>query len=278
MDKGVGTVVLYTQRVITALEDALSNEVVWPDRVERRRISDVFAVKGFPGCIGLIDGTLLKLSQRPKEDGETYFDRKRNYSLNAQIVCDDKRRILYFFSGMPGSSADSTCLRRSSLYQVLKTETYVNSQFFDSGQYLLADSGYVPLPHLVCAYRNATGSAEREVFNTCVAQARVINEHAIGVLKSRWHSLKEIRVQLKNSRHNRFAMRWISTCIRLHNFLIGRDEWTEDDGPIVTDPVDDTEPEVALDDRRAREKGIDLRNEVQRICFLLNRRDMNEEL
>ncbi|KAL2607459.1 hypothetical protein R1flu_026032 [Riccia fluitans] len=144
-----------------ALEDALSSEVEWPNRMERERISNAFALKGFPGCVGLIDGTLLKLSQQPKKDGETYFDCKRNYSLNAQVVCDNKKNHI-FFSGMPGACADSTCLRRSSLYEKLKIDTHISSQFFDAGQYLIADSGYVPLPHLVCAYRNAAGSPERE--------------------------------------------------------------------------------------------------------------------
>ncbi|KAL3696227.1 hypothetical protein R1sor_010303 [Riccia sorocarpa] len=36
------------------------------------------------GHDGLIDGTFVKLSQRPCNDGETYFDRKHNYSLNVQ--------------------------------------------------------------------------------------------------------------------------------------------------------------------------------------------------
>ncbi|KAL3682553.1 hypothetical protein R1sor_000575 [Riccia sorocarpa] len=267
---GVGTLVKYTYRVITALEDALSQEVVWPNREERRRISSAFSLKGFPGCVELIDGTLLKLSQRPKKDGETYFDSKRNYSLNAEIVCDDKRRIIYFFSGMPGSCADSTCLRRPSLYEKLKTDIHISSQFFDSGQYLLADSGYVPLPHLVCAYRNAAGCPEKEVFNTCLAKVRVINEHVIGVLKSQWFSLREIRIQLKNQRQNKYAMRWISCCIRLHNFLNGRDDWTEQDGPIVIETDDLSEPDEVLDDRRARERGINLRNQVQSTCFHLN--------
>ncbi|KAL3680664.1 hypothetical protein R1sor_023620 [Riccia sorocarpa] len=66
----------YTNRVMTALESAMGHEIAWPDRQERVVNSAHFAGLGFLGCIGLVDGTLVKLSQRPRDDGETYFDRK----------------------------------------------------------------------------------------------------------------------------------------------------------------------------------------------------------
>ncbi|KAL2621484.1 hypothetical protein R1flu_001689 [Riccia fluitans] len=86
----------YTNRVMTAIECCLKNEISWPNRLERTRIASVFAAGGFPGCIGLVDGTTIRLSQRPVEDGETYFDRKGDYSINAQIISDDRKRIIYF--------------------------------------------------------------------------------------------------------------------------------------------------------------------------------------
>jgi hypothetical protein len=35
--------------------------------------------EGFPGCVGFIDGTMIPLSQKPKINGEVYFDRKKRY-------------------------------------------------------------------------------------------------------------------------------------------------------------------------------------------------------
>ncbi|KAL3697279.1 hypothetical protein R1sor_011355 [Riccia sorocarpa] len=83
----------YTNRVMTVLESAMGHEIAWPDLQERVVNSGHFAGLGFPGCIGLVDVTLVKLSQRPRDDGETYFDRK-----------------------MLGSCHDLTCLRWSSLW------------------------------------------------------------------------------------------------------------------------------------------------------------------
>lgn len=72
----------------------------------------------------------------------------------------------------------------------------------EEGQYILGDSGYNPHPHLVCSYRmgtcgNTAENVARADFNHYVAKACYINEHCIGILKARWHSLKEIRTQLK---------------------------------------------------------------------------------
>ncbi|KAL3679715.1 hypothetical protein R1sor_022671 [Riccia sorocarpa] len=80
-------------------------------------------------------------------------------------------------------------------------------------------------------------------FNTCIAHARVGNEHCIGILKARLHSLKEIRTQLRNARENAYVIRWIRCCIILHNFLIWRnDEWSDEDHPIELERDADIRP------------------------------------
>ncbi|KAL3687876.1 hypothetical protein R1sor_014185 [Riccia sorocarpa] len=69
-------------RVMTASESAMGHEIAWLDHPDRAANAAHFATLGFPSCIGLVDCTLVKLSQRPTDDGETYFDRKSNYSMN----------------------------------------------------------------------------------------------------------------------------------------------------------------------------------------------------
>ncbi|KAL3683045.1 hypothetical protein R1sor_001067 [Riccia sorocarpa] len=163
---------------------------------------------------------------------------KSNYSMNVQVICDQNKRVIYFFAGMPGSCHDLTCLRRSSLWGRLGS-----AQLFDNGQYLLGDSGYIPLDRLVCSYKRTAGDMDKVDFNTCVAHARVGNEHYIGILKARWHSLKEIRTQLRNPAENAYVIRWMRCCIILHNFLIWRrDEWSEDDHPIEVERDNDLGP------------------------------------
>ncbi|MBW0496415.1 hypothetical protein O181_036130 [Austropuccinia psidii MF-1] len=69
-----GTIVLYTQRAIWILMKLKWKMIVWPTIEQHREMSQFMQAEGFPGCIGLIDGSLIPLSQRPPNDGEAYFD------------------------------------------------------------------------------------------------------------------------------------------------------------------------------------------------------------
>lgn len=54
------------------------------------------------------------------------------------------------------------------------------NNLFGIEQYLLGDSRYISLPHLVCAFKRSDFHRD-----TCVAKYRVTNEHCIEVLKAR---------------------------------------------------------------------------------------------
>ncbi|KAL3687921.1 hypothetical protein R1sor_014230 [Riccia sorocarpa] len=227
-----GTLCLYTKRVVVGLQDQIKSYVRWPTAIERKRISARFARKGFPGCVGLVDGTLLPLAQRPRDYGETYFDRKCNYSLNAQIICDDLRNITYCSVGMPGSTHDITALRKAPIWKHFRRE----SQIFSRGQYILGDSTYnPPMPHLIGSFK-VSRTVLTEEFNKCVAHARAVNEHCIGVLKARWFSLKQIRTQLKCKAESKHVVQWVECYVMLHDFCLRyNDTWTEEDSQLELD-------------------------------------------
>ncbi|OWY95437.1 hypothetical protein PHMEG_00034554 [Phytophthora megakarya] len=134
---GKGTCVLYTTRVLEALNDLAPRYVVWPNKRKRRAMSRRMAAKGFKGCVGFIDGTTFPLSQKPAVDGECYFDRKSRYSTNGQVVCDDNRRIIAFYGGWPGSCCDSTVYKKMQL-----AKDAMKPRFFSRGEFLIGDSAY----------------------------------------------------------------------------------------------------------------------------------------
>jgi hypothetical protein len=97
---GNGTVVLYTKRVVQAINDLSSKYLGWPNRENRREIANRFQEKyGIPGCVGLIDGTHVEFSCRPAVDDEVFFTRKHRYAMNVQLVCDEKKRINWYLLG-----------------------------------------------------------------------------------------------------------------------------------------------------------------------------------
>ncbi|MBW0462486.1 hypothetical protein O181_002201 [Austropuccinia psidii MF-1] len=74
-----GAIVLYTQAIIKALIKYEKEYIIWPNSQKQLEASQVILAKVFPGCVGLIDGSLIPLSQRTPRDGEAYFDHKSRY-------------------------------------------------------------------------------------------------------------------------------------------------------------------------------------------------------
>ena len=153
-----------------------------------------------------------------------------------QVICDVDKRIIMMHVGCPGSCADSTVFKWMAQYK--KPHKY-----FSPGEYLLADSAYGLSMTCIPAYKApAANHPDNASFNYCLARSRVHNEHCIGVLKSRWGSLREMRQQIQNVEEYDHLLEWVVSCCILHNMLayLG-DAWEEmflddEDGePQVTD-------------------------------------------
>ena len=138
-----------------------------------------------------------------------------------------------------------------------------------SGQYLLADSAYELTSTVIPAYKApAANITINSQFNYCVAKARVRNEHTIGVLKSRWYSLREMRLHLYRHSDMREYVAWLYSCIILHNLLAGLgDQWTEiyEDGDSQAD-----ETENAVFPTQPSEDSEDMRNRLTMECVKHN--------
>jgi hypothetical protein len=86
---GKGTVTLATRRVMTAiLRPEFMREAVHFPTAEEKEEAKVWveehSCKAWRNGWCLVDGTLVPLDARPYWYGESYFDRKCNYSLNVQ--------------------------------------------------------------------------------------------------------------------------------------------------------------------------------------------------
>ena len=102
-------------------------------------------------------------------------------------------------------------------------------RYFGQNQYLLADSAYTNTTYTIPAYKGqALENPDIKKFNTYLAKSRVRNEHAIGILKGHWSSLREMRNQLRSPKELNSLIDWVIVCVILHNMLakIG-DKWID---------------------------------------------------
>jgi hypothetical protein len=87
---GKGTVRLITRRVMTAVlrPNFMQEAVRYPTDEEKERAKEWVAehsCRAWRHGWLFVDGTLIPLYKRPNWFGESYFDRKCNYSLNIQV-------------------------------------------------------------------------------------------------------------------------------------------------------------------------------------------------
>lgn len=154
----IGTVFLYTERVLMALLCLKNQFITWPDYGERDMISRKIKHKhGLPGCTGIIDGTHVNSASRPAIDPETFFNRKQHYSFNVLLVSDDRRKIRFYLSRCPANVYDNTVFGSSAL------KNNANN-FFGLDQYLFGDSGFPLNKNMLVPYKG-------QVLNNSINQA-----------------------------------------------------------------------------------------------------------
>ena len=75
---GEGTVFKYCQRVTRALRKIGLTALSWGDSDRHHQTANfVEQHYGFKGCIGIVDGSLIRLSKVPTEHGQSYWCRKK---------------------------------------------------------------------------------------------------------------------------------------------------------------------------------------------------------
>jgi hypothetical protein len=157
---GKGTITVVTRRVMTAIlrPDFMSEFVRMPTAMEKEKAKawvQSHSCKAWRDGWCMVDGTLVALFDRPFWFGESYFDRKCNYSLNiqvrvskfillfrtmndslnSQVVSLPNLRIIDFGYGYTGSTHDSMAWEGTRLAQEHTT-------LLEDGEFIWADSAY----------------------------------------------------------------------------------------------------------------------------------------
>jgi hypothetical protein len=86
---------------------------------------------------------------------------KHRYSINLQIICDDRRMIRYYVVGWPGSVSDSTVFNDSAIYR--HPEDHFSE---DVMEYIIAAAGYAYEKWLCTPYRHPAAAIKyNKIFN-----------------------------------------------------------------------------------------------------------------
>jgi len=250
-ERSVGTIFDWTADVVYSLYELRLKWIKWPTASERKAITLGFeertGVKDF-GVVGFLDGVHIRISEQPAKEHDVYYNRKQFYSLNVQLVVDNTRRIIGYNVGPPGSVTDSKSWKETPYHKEPE-------KFFSKNEYLCTDLGYaksdILQPKLEVNDLGRAGLADGltapeikqvvEELNAFLSRTRVVSEQANGILKSRWQSLRGLRMQLKTRKECDFAEKWVIACIVLHNMLTdfrdscleGWRKWDEEDDDIA---------------------------------------------
>lgn len=160
----------------------------------------------FPGVVGCIDCTHIPIKNPTRQFGETFRNRKGEFSINVQIVCGPDMKIYDIVARWPGSVHDARIFSNSRC-----------CMRFEDGNIqgiLLGDSGYAQTTYMFTPVLNAQTEAQ-ERYNRAHISTRNIIERLNGVLKRRFACLSR---KLQNKLVN--VPNIIVTCAILHNISV----------------------------------------------------------
>lgn len=213
------------------------------------RLEDVktgfYRMRGFPGIIGCIDCTHVRIKLPSEDNAETYRNRKGYPSINVQMVCDHKMRFVNVVSRWPGSTHDSRIFNNSTLRARLERNLMRGI--------LLGDGGYACSAYLLTPLLRPTNESERR-YNTSHKTTRCIIERSFGLLKQRFRCLLD---KLRFSPQK--CCRIIIACCILHNFAISQNDNMEN----VLHDANEFDPQPNINN------GINVRGNAIRAAFIV---------
>lgn len=148
----------------------------------------------------------------PKENPNSYFNRKKFHSILLQGVCNHRKMFIDVFTGIPGSCHDARLFQMSDLAERIRN----NSIEFPNDTHLVGDLAYPLTKTMMVGFKDLGNLTERQRnFNVKLSQLRVLIEQTFALLKGRFRRLKFI----ETVRLDLICLNIIVACI-LHNLCI----------------------------------------------------------
>lgn len=194
------------------LSNEKQNFIKWPTNYTE--VSEKFSNKGprrFPNVLGAVDGVDINILA-PYEDKISYFNRKGNYSIKCQAICDSEKLFTDVLVGYPGACHDANMWKASSIYKTL-----ICPESTIPGEYhVLGDSAYPINTFIMKPYRDNGHLTRKQInFNRILSSTRVKIEQAFGLLIGKFRRLKYLHMS------DLVGMKYvIMAAFVLHNIII----------------------------------------------------------
>ena len=191
----------------------------------------------FKGCIGALDGWLVKINRPTESDGiaqpDDCFARKGSHALTVQVIVDRYKRVIYRSVKARGGEHDFTAFKKSDFCKVLaerddfcKALAERDHFLVDNGYYLIADSTYQVRSVVIGPYDNTIHNTKKDNFDYFHSTSRIVVECAFGEIDLRWGILWwPLKYTLKQ------IIEVINACLRLQNYIVSyalSNEYVED--------------------------------------------------
>ncbi|XP_005189351.2 uncharacterized protein LOC101895445 [Musca domestica] len=219
-----------------------------------------FENHGFPGVIGCVGGTYIKIKAPAKEVRHMYNNRKGVASLNAMVICDHNMHIR-FLDARHGGATPHHLIWSSSKANTFFKELYDTEH---RNYWLLGGSEYPLEPYLMIPFARAEDGSAEAIYNTKHSKARHIMERTIGVLKNRFRCLFGIRPLYYEPNK---AQQIVNVCAALHNICIQYGSNPLNDEDMVSLEKNDENLEQTILDSSINEEASAIREKIK-LSFL----------
>ena len=174
----------------------------------------------FP-CVGAWDGFQVYVTTKLKN----FYSYKKRYSVTNMALIGHNKRFMFAAVGAPGSTHDSRLLKSCDIFSEIENGHVLPNSRLNLHPYgeipfaTVGDSAFPNPSWLLKPFKDGIRVQKERYFNRRLCSARVVSEHAYGMLKGRWRYLyKKTECSLDN------ITLVIMTCIALHNLCIQRDD------------------------------------------------------
>nr|XP_039255158.1 putative nuclease HARBI1 [Styela clava] len=169
----VSRLVKEVSRIIAIKHDDFIKFPTNPQDVRTQAIK-FYQKSGFPGVVGALDCTHIKIQSPGGQHAELFRNRKGYFSINVQAVCDADMLLTDVVARWRGSVHDARIFDNSSLREKFENSTYTNM--------LVADNGYGCKPYVMTPFLTPRCVAEQR-FNKSLIKSRITIERTFGVWK-----------------------------------------------------------------------------------------------